>query len=78
MIFIDVGQHSISLNHVTRIYRASNGGITIEFDVLDGDGPAVVELHGDEAEAFRVWWDRPHLLCGLSIFKICCVEKEVK
>jgi len=69
MIFVDIGCISINLNHVITIHRTSMGNILIEYDVLDGDGPACLTLYGEEAEAFRLFWDHHNPIPGLTIFR---------
>ena len=72
MIFIDIGVHSINLDHVTKIYRSPNAipaRVTLEFDVLDGDNAACLTLNGNEAIAFKHWWD-----CHRKILELTIVE----
>lgn len=70
MIFLDIGRSSINLDHVVGAYRAANGNVTIEFDVQDGDGPSVLTLYDDDAQAFKVWWGQHRELAGLIIIGV--------
>lgn len=72
MIFLDIGSTSINLAHVIAIHRTNLNRVMIEYDVLDGDGPATTMLYGDQATAFREFWevaDMPNM--GISIYKVC-------
>lgn len=57
MIFLDIGNYSINLGHVTSVYRSPDRElVTLEFDVLDGDSAATLTLYNDETIAFKDWW----------------------
>ena len=69
MTFLDIGSTTINLAHVVTIHRMSLNRVAIEFDVLDGDGPAQITLYGEEAEMFKDWWEDANTP-GLAIFRI--------
>ena len=67
MIFLDIGKYSINLDHVTHICREDSGTVSIELDARDGDGSVYITLRGDEAIAFKAWWDRHRKIPELTI-----------
>ena len=69
MIFVDIGAYSINLDHVTKIYRSPDA-ITLEFDGLDSDSATYLTLQGDEAIAFKHWWDYHRKLPELTIIRL--------
>lgn len=73
MIFLDIGNYSINLDHVTHIYCGSSGGVTIEFDVQDGDEPSSITLRGLNAVYFKEFWEHGSFPGGqdLIICKVC-------
>lgn len=64
MIFIDIGNYSINLDHIVSVYRSpGRERVTIELDVLDGESAGNIALFDDDAIAFKEWWARcrkPH------------------
>ena len=70
MIFIDIGDYSINLDHVVNVYTWAPGlleQVSITFDVLDGDNPLYLTFRGDDAIAFKEWWAHHRKIPELTI-----------